>query len=124
MLEFVLLRTIKPAWLVRKINDAGAAIRVLERGAPFAVAFATAIPPTPMTPIHCAAAFTPITLIAFSIVLFAGSLVRSYSLAFLGSGLLSPDTSRLIAPIVILTALVALPFLFPSLRRLLFPPTT
>jgi hypothetical protein len=56
--------------------------------------------------------------------LFVGALIRSYSLAFLGSGLLSPDAGRLVAPILILAALVALPFIFPSLRRHLFPPAT
>ena len=122
LLEFVLLRTVKPEWLVRKIDNAGTAVRALERGAPFAVALSTAIPPTPMTPFHCAAAFTSISFTAFSIVLFFGALVRSYSLAFLGAGLLSPDVGRLVAPILILTALVALPFVFPSLRRHLFPP--
>ena len=61
-------------------------------------------------------------LATFSIVLFFGALVRSYSLAFLGAGLLSPDVGRLVAPILILTALVALPFVFPSLRSHLFPP--
>ncbi len=123
LLQFVLLRTIKPKWLMRKIDDAGTAVRALERGAPIAVALATAIPPTPMTPFHCAAAFTPISLTAFSIVLFLGAMIRSFSLAFLGAGLLSPDTGRLAAPIFILAALVALPFVFPSLRRHLFPPT-
>jgi uncharacterized membrane protein YdjX (TVP38/TMEM64 family) len=122
LLEFVLLRTVKPAWLVRKLEGAGPSIRALERGAPFAVGLSTAIPPTPMTPIHCAAAFTSISLGVFSTVLFVGSVIRSYSLAFLGSGLLSPDATRLIAPILILTALVALPFVFPSLRNHLFPP--
>ena len=77
ILQFTLLRTIKPAWLMRKIDAAGTAVRALERGAPFAVALSTAIPPTPMTPFHCAAAFTPISLTAFSVVLFVGSLVRS-----------------------------------------------
>ena len=72
LLQFVLLRTVKPEWLVRKLDGAGPAVRALERGAPFAVALSTAIPPTPMTPIHCAAAFTPISLIAFSTVLFLG----------------------------------------------------
>ncbi len=122
LLQFVLLRTIKPEWLVRKLDAAGTAVRALERGAPFAVALATAIPPTPMTPFHCAAAFTPISFTAFSVALFIGAVIRSYSLAFLGSGLLSPDMGRLVAPILILTALVALPLVFPSLRNHLFPP--
>ncbi len=124
LLQFVLLRTIKPKWLVKKIDAAETAVRALERGAPIAVALSTAIPPIPMTPFHCGAAFTPISLSAFSIVLFVGALIRSYSLAFLGSGLLSPDAGRLVAPILILAALVALPFIFPSLRRHLFPPAT
>ena len=122
LMEFALLRTIKPEWLVRKLDNAGPAIRALERGAPFAVGLSTAIPPTPMTPVHCAAAFTPISPVVFAIVLFGGAVIRSYSLAFLGSGLLSPDTGRLVAPILILTALAALPFVFPSLRNHLFPP--
>ena len=75
-----------------------------------------------MTPIHCAAAFTSISLIAFSTALFVGAVIRSYSLAFLGAGLLSPDQSRLIAPILILAMLVVLPFVFPSVRNHLFKP--
>jgi uncharacterized membrane protein YdjX (TVP38/TMEM64 family) len=119
--EFSLLRTVRPARLVRWARgEAGAVGRALERGAPLAVALAGAVPPVPFTAFHCAAAFTGISFASFLLAASLGAVIRSFALAYFGAGL-AAEPARLLLGALVLALLVAGPLLHPALRHRLLP---
>ncbi len=121
--EFALMRTARPQWLMRHARDPDNRVsRAIERGAPMAVTLSTAIPPTPMTAFYIAAAFTALSFTSFLIAATVGSVIRSFALAYFGSGLLSADPWRLATGVALMLTLVLVPLLHPGLRERLLPP--
>jgi uncharacterized membrane protein YdjX (TVP38/TMEM64 family) len=122
VVEFTLLRKVRPPGLVRWAKKEGSTVgRAIERGTPMAVTLAGAIPPTPFTAFHCAAAFTTISFSSFMIAVIVGATIRSFALAYFGAGLLSAEPTRLLAGALVLTLLVVVPLAHPGIRQRLFP---
>lgn len=116
--EFVLLRTVRPRWLLHRVRrEAGVVSRLVRGGTPMALFLATAVPPLPMSAFQWAAAFTPISLPAFALILSMGAAIRAYALALLGSGLFAADSIRVAIGIVVLLGLIALALLYRALGK-------
>ena len=120
---FGLLRNVKTGRFTRWAEAGGSAVgRAIERGAPAAIALATAIPPTPFTAFHCAAAFTGMHFPTFLLSSGLGAFVRAFGLAYFGAGLLE-DPTRLVSGVAVLAVLIVGPLLVPGVRRKLLPPS-
>jgi uncharacterized membrane protein YdjX (TVP38/TMEM64 family) len=122
VVEFVLLRTVRPRWLLHRVQrEAGVVSRVVRGGTPTALFLSTAVPPMPMSAFQWAAAFTPISLPAFVLILSIGAAIRAYALSLLGSGLLAADSIRIAIGVVVLLGLIALALLYRALGKRWFP---
>jgi len=122
VLEFTLFRVARPQWMIEHLEErARGFTSFVERGAPTAIALSTAIPPTPMTAVYFAAAFTPISIAMFALCVALGAPVRAYALSLVGAGLVDPDNGYLLLGIGILVAISLVPLLYPPWRERLFP---
>lgn len=83
---------------------------------PVAVGALTAHPIGPLAPVHWAAGLAPISLGAFALAVVLGAPVRAYAYAFLGHALTDVGSPTFWISTVLLLAIVAIPFLIPSVR--------
>jgi uncharacterized membrane protein YdjX (TVP38/TMEM64 family) len=83
---------------------------------PAVIAFVTAHPAGPQTPIHFAAGATTIRLVVFVLVVFPTACFRAACYSFLGANILEPGSPRFWIASGVLVVVSLLPLLHPGLR--------
>jgi uncharacterized membrane protein YdjX (TVP38/TMEM64 family) len=85
------------------------------RGA-IAFALACGYPVSPLSPLHAAAGWTPMSIPNFIASAFAGGMIRAAIFAYFGDGLTDASWSSLAAPLLVLAVSITLPLAFPKGR--------
>ncbi len=82
------------------------------------VAFSLAFgyPISPLTPLHAAAGWTPMPPANFVVAAFVGGVIRAAVFAYFGNALVEASWTALLAPVVVLGAVLAIPLAFAEGR--------
>ena len=120
-LAFGASRSVAGAWVLPRLGpELQRVLARIERAGAWLVGLGTAHPMAPLTPFHCAAGLSTLSLLAFATAVIPGSLFRAGALACFGATLGDPGTPSFYLASGFLLLVGLLPLAHRGLRQRLF----
>jgi uncharacterized membrane protein YdjX (TVP38/TMEM64 family) len=123
-LAFGVSRSVSGAWILPRLGpEVHRVLARVERAGAWLVGLGTAHPMAPLTPFHCAAGLSTLSVLAFASAVIPGSLFRAGALACFGATLGDPGTPSFYLASGFLLLIGALPLAHRGVRERLFGDT-